>query len=484
MCGLNFLRPKGPASRLPDSQKERLVRQMLLASRHRGTVYSYGVTDQGGFWSHARLPILGTGREFTAPLSHDGNDLLYVGEALNFREFYPEAKNDGQAYLEALTDKTLRLDERNLITSCVGFGHQILTTKWGGTLVITDPMNYKPLYFRPDMGAFSSEIKPLVAIGKTTWDDTYFGNVIRFGYEPGNRTPFQEITTLAPNRVWDVSSEGIRSSPSIPYIRNRGEQAGPGPVSEGEFLRTFHEMVRLNLVSDVPIGVLCSGGLDSTAVLLAAIEIIQEYPGDRQLTVFHTENEESDYFDMVPIPWWVKKVKLTLPQIPEPEVMFFNEGPVDLGSMMPQYQLAREIEKYGIRVVLSGDGADELFGGYRRSMLYDSQSADYHTELLHYHLPRLDKLMMAETIELRAPFLTGPIIEQAFSLPWELRRDKNFLRTAFRHLVPTAICTRKKHPLKSPHIRQSEASDSPQEARAARCKLFKETFHKRLLEYT
>jgi len=74
----------------------------------------------------------------------------------------------------------------------------------------------------------------------------------------------------------------------------------------------------------------------------------------------------------------------------------------------PQYHLFEAIKGgTNTRIVISGDGADELFGGYRRINEYDSQKSDVFHELTYYHLPRLDKLSMAHTLELRNPFFSA-----------------------------------------------------------------------------
>jgi asparagine synthase (glutamine-hydrolysing) len=107
------------------------------------------------------------------------------------------------------------------------------------------------------------------------------------------------------------------------------------------------------------------------------------------------------------------------------------------------------LKEHGFNVVLTGDGADELFGGYRRIVQYDSQYSDIFGELVNYHLPRLDKTMMASTVELRSPFLAYFVIERALQLPYSKRLNKSELKLAFKDLVPEHILNRPKEPLKT-----------------------------------
>lgn len=130
------------------------------------------------------------------------------------------------------------------------------------------------------------------------------------------------------------------------------------------------------------------------------------------------------------------------------EAVTVMQTPMDLGSLVPQVQLAQALEGK-TRVVITGDGADELFGGYTRSRAYDSQYADTFLELPYYHLPRLDRVLMRSTIELRSPFLAPGIVRLALGLPREMRIDKAFLKLCAKGIVPDEIIDRPKHPLKT-----------------------------------
>jgi len=137
----------------------------------------------------------------------------------------------------------------------------------------------------------------------------------------------------------------------------------------------------------------------------------------------------------------------------------WNESPVDLGSVIPQYHLFDAIKNgSNTRIVISGDGADELFGGYRRINEYDSQQSDIFHELTSYHLPRLDKLSMAHTLELRSPFLNHDIVRFALHLPFEERKNKKILKDTFKGLVPDSVIERKKLALKNPMIVEDQIS--------------------------
>lgn len=423
MCGLNVV--------LRDPSLSELT-QMALDMQHRGTgphrVGKYGST---GF-AHVRLPIVGLDDEFSSPFEYGGWVFLFVGEIVNFREIGPEARCDIEVLARLWVDHG---------PECVwlldGFWSFAAFNKNdpGRVYVVTDFLAKKPLYFRRDRLAISSEILPLTRLGPCHLDQTYMSSVRKWGYHPGDRTWCEQVRKIPAGTlmvlddqdglaVWDTEFDQIQ-----PLL-------GATSMDLAGAIKTAVE--RRVTASDVPIGLLLSGGLDSSIIYKLASGV----RGD--ITLYHVENDEAKYVDMLnPVE---DVVKIALPPVHLDTVLRANEGPVDLGSMMAQYALGQAIDE---RVVLSGDGADELFGGYRRAFQYDSQRSDVFEELVYYHLPRLDKLMMRGTIELRSPFLARNVVRMALALPRRDRTGKAWLKYVFEGLVPNTIINRPKIPLRS-----------------------------------
>jgi asparagine synthetase B (glutamine-hydrolysing) len=135
------------------------------------------------------------------------------------------------------------------------------------------------------------------------------------------------------------------------------------------------------------------------------------------------------------------------------ESLIIHQSPVDLGSVKPQISMAKKLKEIGFYTTLTGDGADELFGGYKRSALYDSQFSDIFMELPYYHLPKLDRTMMRFTIESRSPFLSPKVISHALTIPHSKRNgEKKVLKELFKNDIPKIILNRDKKPLKNKHI--------------------------------
>jgi asparagine synthetase B (glutamine-hydrolysing) len=131
------------------------------------------------------------------------------------------------------------------------------------------------------------------------------------------------------------------------------------------------------------------------------------------------------------------------------------QEPIDLGSLKAQVALAQVVPE---TVCLTGDGADEAFGGYSRAMHYDSQASDMFHELPCWHLPRLDRVMMRHRIEVRSPFLARKVVQIAVGLPRPLRMGKKILRDLFRDDLPPGIADQAKKPLRPVRFNREENS--------------------------
>ena len=205
--------------------------------------------------------------------------------------------------------------------------------------------------------------------------------------------------------------------------------------------------VKLRMGGQRSVAQLISGGLDSTIVY----GLLKE-EGVEIDTPLHVNNSEKDYAELVC--GKDNLIHLNMEdEITDLEALQIHQSPVDLGSVKPQIAMARKLKELDYNVVMTGDGADELFGGYRRAKEYDSQYSDVFCELPYYHLPKLDRTMMRSTVELRTPYLSSQVIAHALEIPYEKRNgEKKVLKETFGHLVPEPILKRYKMPLKSAEI--------------------------------
>ena len=430
MCGLIFSWKNGK------SYKRQNLDDVLDSINHRGVEGRRGsYTDSHVYMGHVRLPIRGLGKEYDQPIQKNEYVGLFVGELFDVDEI-----NDAQYALYLLDERgPVSLSTYDGFWSIIHYNR--LTHR---TMVVTDHLGIKPLYWDYISGTISSELRGILNTEKQTISQHYLSNVRKWGYDPSGRTPYEGVVRMDPGTVYFFNQYGNLDSKRKYY------HLSPSVSNISAIQYEIEQAVRNRLVSDVPVAALCSGGLDSTIVSMLAAKELESRGQD--LTVFHIENKEQEYFDAIDWPDNVTVKHITLDEGSLEEALIATEEPVDLGSVLPQYQLGKAVHDAGFKVVLSGDGADELFGGYHRAQLYDSQYSDIFSELVHYHNPRLDKCMMSHTVELRSPFLAPAVICTALALPWHKRRAKEALKEAFKDIIPGVILARDKVALKTPQV--------------------------------
>jgi asparagine synthetase B (glutamine-hydrolysing) len=115
-----------------------------------------------------------------------------------------------------------------------------------------------------------------------------------------------------------------------------------------------------------------------------------------------------------------------------------SRGKADIGWLYPEMGLMNYLE------------------GIKEYMNMILRGSDIFEELTYYHLPRLDKMSMAHTLELRSPFLNLDIVRFAYHLPLEWGKDKKILKDTFGMMIPEGIVNREKAPLKTPSIKKDK----------------------------
>jgi len=376
------------------------------------------VSDHGWKLGHVRLAIRDFSPEGAQPLDTPYGPMAFVGE------FFSTRGKPEKDYLLSLLD-TGGFDRADGFWSVAGISK-------AGAYLYTDHLGIKPLYVWPEKGIICSELSPMFILETPpALDEVYLSNCIKFGYDYSGRTPYQGIYQVAPGTRAVLRKGQYEAHTYWDWSVVEGD-----PRELGNLVRVA---VHNRLISDRPVALLLSGGLDSSIIYYTLKEM------GRDIEVFSVENGESEFLPEGVTPLGLEPVTME-------QSVRIMQAPLDLGSLLPQIQLAQAVKAKGYNVVLTGDGADELFGGYRRAAEYDSQHSDVFCELPYYHLPRLDRVMMRSTIELRSPFLAPSVVAAALRTPRSDRTSKQALKEAFRGLVPDKILDREKRPLKSPEV--------------------------------
>jgi asparagine synthetase B (glutamine-hydrolysing) len=284
------------------------------------------------------------------------------------------------------------------------------------------------------MEVLASEPDILARIAPTTTDEVFMSNVLKWGYSPDPRTAWNEIKQVPPGCFY---YRGV----IYPYW-DWSKVKSPDNLYDSLLTAT-----ELRLGGQREVAVLLSGGLDSTIIY----GLIKKLGKD--VTAVHVDNGEKGFANRaLHLNDTMHHVKLD--EVTDFEAIMVHQSPVDLGSVKPQIAMAKKLRELGFYAVMTGDGADELFGGYRRAKEYDSQMSDMFCELPYYHLPKIDRTMMRYTIETRSPFLAPSVCKYAMNVPYVKRMgEKLELKETFKDIVPLEILTRDKLPLKTDAIR-------------------------------
>jgi asparagine synthase (glutamine-hydrolysing) len=335
---------------------------------------------------HRRLSIIDVSSTGAQPMaSPDGAVVVtFNGEIYNYRELRRELLNRGVAFrghsdTEVLVHLYLAEGDAALRRLNGIFAFALWDARDGSLLVARDALGVKPLYYaQTGRGfAFASEIKALLRLMPELrdLDPVALHRYLTFLYCPGEGTPLRDVRKLGPGEALRVHAGRIVRRWTwyqLPYFRAPARpleqtEAVAGTVSH---LRTA---VHRQLVADVPVGSFLSGGLDSSAVVAFARE---QVPDLRCFTIESVGEQDSGFVDDLPYARRVARhlgVELDVVTVDaahmvddlERMVWQLDEPLADPASLNVLYisQLAR---RNGVKVLLSGAGGDDLFGGYRR----------------------------------------------------------------------------------------------------------------------
>ena len=299
----------------------------------------------------------------------------------------------------------------------------------GELLVGRDPVGIKPLYLgrRGEGTVFASEVK---------------------AFPPGTR----DVEPLAPGTIWS-SRTGVRRFGVIP---DPDPEPGPAEVHVRSVRAALERSVERHLMADVPVGAFLSGGLDSSALCALLAQQVSELhtfavglPGSPDLAAARlvADHLGTTHHERVIDP---AEIAGALPHI----VWSLESTDPDLvRSAVPTWFVA-ELAAEHVKVVLTGEGADELFAGYRYHAdvpadLLDAELRRSLGELHHVNLQRVDRMTMAHSLEGRVPFLDLDFIDAALRVPTDLKLpdggpEKWVLREAVADLLPAEIVWRTK----------------------------------------
>jgi asparagine synthase (glutamine-hydrolysing) len=359
----------------------------LAALRHRGPDSEHAFRDSSGnvALEHCRLAIIDPdNREADQPFFDPSGRwaIVYNGEVFNFAELRERLEKRGVKFRTRSDTEVVLLGfieegERVLERLRGMYAFVIWDRETNDLFAARDQIGVKPLYYAVQDGIFAaaSEIRPLLAHPhlEASLDPGGVVEFLSFGNNFGERTLVQGIRKLRPGHFLRISAGRVTISEYWDVL----PPDGPAPTAEAaheELLDRLDEALRYAMVSDVPIAFALSGGLDSSTITTLATR----HATPSHLTAYSIAFGESDDEAVV-------AARLARDLGVRHRVIQLSSG--ELGSAFDDWLatldypcgnptwiavsfIARAAHEDGIKVLLSGDGGDELFGGYTRWMKY------------------------------------------------------------------------------------------------------------------
>jgi asparagine synthase (glutamine-hydrolysing) len=377
MCGIAAI--VDPSSPTAASLRESL-RRMTTALAHRGP-------DGEGQWlsddcrialGHRRLAIVDLSPRAAQPMHRSGLSVVFNGEIYNHQEKRRELEKAGVVFTsDSDTEVLLALYARygeDCVSHCNGmFAFALWDNARRRLLLARDRIGVKPLYYRTVRGAvfIASEIKALVGGGdaRPSIDPIALSGFLLNGCIEGRRTIYDGIRELPPAHVASVTEKGELTFRK--YWHPRLEPSGDTTPPDHALAERFERAVELRLRADVETAVFLSGGIDSGLVVAAASRYrrrlktftiaVSGHPAmdERSAARLVAERFETDHEELV--------VQANPHELVQQVANHYDE-PTSDGSALITYALSRALQGR-IKVILNGDGGDELFGGYRRHQL-------------------------------------------------------------------------------------------------------------------
>jgi len=353
---------------------------MVATIRHRGPD-DYGVyTSANVGLGHARLSIIDLAGGHQPMQSADGNlTITFNGEIFNYIELKNELQQRGHRFAtNSDTEVILHLyDEEG--EQCVHrFNGQWAFAIWDRRnrklFLSRDRMGIRPLFYtQTDRGfRFASEIKALLADPSVAaeLDVCALDQIFTFWTTIPPRTAFRNISQLPPGCSLVVDGNGLllKRYWSLSFSHENDENAQDERTLAGELRELLLDATRIRLRSDVPVGAYLSGGIDSTVTTALAASAA----GDR-LRSFSISFEDSEYDErqfQQEASAFLKtdhsSFACSSAGIVEafPQVVWHAEQPILRTAPAPMFLLSRLVRDSGFKVVLTGEGADEVLGGY------------------------------------------------------------------------------------------------------------------------
>jgi asparagine synthase (glutamine-hydrolysing) len=360
-----------------------VIERMTGSLAHRGPDDAGYFVDGRVGLGHRRLSIIDLSGGQQPIFNEDRSAaIIFNGEIYNYRELADQLKAAGHTFTTRSDTETILHAYEEYGDDCVNhlrgmFGFAIWDRRKRRLLLARDRLGVKPVYYHQNgrFLAFASEIKALLEIASIPRevDPEAFDMYLSLRYVPGPRTMFKDIYRLQPGHIMVADDNGVRIRKYWDLDYKYPEPNQPEAHLLERFRELLEESVRLRLISEVPLGVFLSGGLDSSTILA----VMSKLAGGERVKTFSVGYEatgpreeaanEFDYARLATRSFASEhyEYRLDAHGFAEfvPDLVRYLDEPLADPSCIPLYFISKLAREH-ITVVLSGEGADEILAGY------------------------------------------------------------------------------------------------------------------------
>ncbi|MBM4401637.1 MAG: asparagine synthase (glutamine-hydrolyzing) [Candidatus Cloacimonetes bacterium] len=442
MCGItgiyNFDKDK--------SVDKELLQRMTDAISHRGPDNQGIFIDRNCGLGLRRLSIIDT-TEQKQPILTNEDEILRIafnGEIYNFLKLKKQLLAKGHKfYSKTDSEVILHLYEeegKDVVKRLNGmFAIAIYDASRAHLLLARDHLGIKPLYYCEHNGTFyfSSEIKAILENSEIPRevDPISLDLYMNYRFVPAPRTMFKGIYKLLPGHLMLVNEKGARIKEYWGIQKDIAStdflsQSDTDKLEEEKYAtRAVRELltksIKMQLISDVPLGAFLSGGIDSSIVVGTMSKLMCEPVKTFSIGFTESQYDESYFARQIAKKFQTEHQEIILSPAEVkllPKIIWHLDEPLADPAAVPMFLLAREASKK-VKVVLTGEGGDELFAGYKENF-------PYHLASLFSILPKNARLKLAKIVA-RLPGVTGKTRLYRSILP-EKERAQHILYDIFR----------------------------------------------------
>jgi asparagine synthase (glutamine-hydrolysing) len=376
ICGVFDLKHRNSIS-------ENQILRMRDIISHRGPDGEgiYISKKNGVYLGHRRLKIIDLSDNGHQPMSNEDNSIFIVfnGEIYNFQKLRKFLIKKGHIFKSKTdTEVLIHLYEENGINFLKLIDGMFSFVIWDSNIkklfVVRDRLGIKPLYyaFQNSFFYFASEIKSIIASGNVPKKINYRSveSFLKLSYIPTPSTIFENIYKLEPGNYIEVDQNGFKKNKYWDLNYTENNSAYPLIVqNHNDYLKSS---IKSHLISDAPLGAFLSGGIDSTIIVSEASKILNQSLNTFTIGFSRASNtKDVELSRLVSKHFSTQHNEYILtPDINDlfNDMLFYLDEPFSITSAIPLF-LNAKLAKKKVDVVLSGDGADEIYAGYRRHLM-------------------------------------------------------------------------------------------------------------------